>query len=917
MSTKTTFKRIALVVVAALGFGTMSAVSPANAVQALSFSLDQTSQTIVGSYSATAGMAVFAVTVTSDTPTVGLSTGESITATVTGVPTAVTTTKTLAANAADLRFFELKQSAVTKVNPIYDGGTVDTFTAIANGSDTNTDGVINSNNTGHYGMDNQLTAAETETERLLKKRTYYMGVQINGAGKTVIDQGVYTIAFDLKDLAGNVIQRTTAKVDWVTSSTTSGAVLTASSTGQWFIGDTMTLAAQTDTRYLSANITNRDGGAVRLFDGSYPVISASITDASTSPVTQSLSVADSDTAIATGQESYPMDGTYDIYTDSTSTMALGNATLTVRYGLASATATVAIAATATASTVGVASIVGAGQIDSTDAATLPLTTKAVTVKYNVKVTTTAQTGYAVYYTLAYGTSCVAGDMSPAKVTTPTKLLTDADGNVSVAITNAYPLHGCTATVTFDGAATDDAAQVITWAKPAAASALPNPGGSYQALLLSKQSVSWTIVDQFGSPVVGASVAITHTGANAPTVAPAVLVSDSSGNVTYTWTDAKGVAASTTLGTDTVKVGTVNAVAPTVSLGSITVTWKSALSTVASIDAYYDLTASTPTTGSKVVVPTTAIGLAAGGRLNSGVDQLDLTKAVTKAASSSTNGMVALQFRNLDAAAAAVSGIPMTITVTNGHIIGADGKLTTSRILYANEALTAVGTKTGVMTVTATTGTLTSSASILWANAATDARVLSLKEAAGTVTATVTDFNGSAVSGVTVNVSLSAGEGRLGNGATYASFTTASDGTVSFDVNGAATVKAAIPTSGTGSSTKTYNLAGYGDTTGTVVTTGAPAGVASTTVTTSGNTVTATAAQTAADAAAEATDAANAATDAANAAAEAADAATAAAQDAADAVAALSAQVASLISGLKSQLTALTNLVIKIQKKVKA
>jgi hypothetical protein len=77
------------------------------------------------------------------------------------------------------------------------------------------------------------------------------------------------------------------------------------------------------------------------------------------------------------------------------------------------------------------------------------------------------------------------------------------------------------------------------------------------------------------------------------------------------------------------------------------------------------------------------------------------------------------------------------------------------------------------------------------------------------------------------------------------------------------------------------------------------------------------AQAAVDAAAEATDAANAATDAANAAAEAADAATAAAQDAADAVAALSAQVATLIAGLKAQLTALTNLMIKIQKKVKA
>jgi hypothetical protein len=73
----------------------------------------------------------------------------------------------------------------------------------------------------------------------------------------------------------------------------------------------------------------------------------------------------------------------------------------------------------------------------------------------------------------------------------------------------------------------------------------------------------------------------------------------------------------------------------------------------------------------------------------------------------------------------------------------------------------------------------------------------------------------------------------------------------------------------------------------------------------------------ADLAAEALDAANAAIDAANAASEAADAATAAAQDAADAVAALATQVATYISNLRKQITALTNLVVKIQKKVKA
>jgi len=79
----------------------------------------------------------------------------------------------------------------------------------------------------------------------------------------------------------------------------------------------------------------------------------------------------------------------------------------------------------------------------------------------------------------------------------------------------------------------------------------------------------------------------------------------------------------------------------------------------------------------------------------------------------------------------------------------------------------------------------------------------------------------------------------------------------------------------------------------------------------------TTANAAVDAAQEAIDAANAATDAANAAAEAADAATAAAQDAADAVAALSTQVSAMVSALRKQITSLTNLVIKIQKKVRA
>jgi len=74
---------------------------------------------------------------------------------------------------------------------------------------------------------------------------------------------------------------------------------------------------------------------------------------------------------------------------------------------------------------------------------------------------------------------------------------------------------------------------------------------------------------------------------------------------------------------------------------------------------------------------------------------------------------------------------------------------------------------------------------------------------------------------------------------------------------------------------------------------------------------------AAAAAEEATAAANDATDAALSAAEAAEAATAMAQEGVDAVAELSASVTKLISALRAQITTLTNLVVKIQKKVRA
>jgi len=928
MSTKTTFKRIALVTVAALGFGTVSAISPANAV-GVSFTTNATSYTAVGAANTSPKITV-AITLTADTG-VALAGGESLTVSTVGVPAGTSgTAKTLAANAAsgtgraagnfatvtnDLTFREVKQAAATGIDPAWGGLDADTNSAMAAvAAETSTDGVFSSRNTRHYGMSSAQGASTADTNTALwgKASTYYLEIFPRG-GATVVDQGVYTVQIDLTDSVGNTIQRSTIKVDFVTAPADSGAKLTAASTGSWFVGNTPSIANQITTESsITAAITNRDGGVIRLGDGTSPGLSAQVADASTVPLIQAMTSADTGYNAGTEvEDNIAGDLTYGVYLAATAFSGQkGPLTLTVRYGLASATASITLNLAASSNALGTASIIGAGQVDtSATAATLPLTTKSVIarVKVTESPTTTALTGYNMYYTLAYGASCVAGDMAPVKTTTPVKVVTDASGHADVVITNAFPLNGCTATITWTGAVTNPAAEVITWSRANADAALPNPGGAYKAVLKSAQTVTWTIVDTFGAIMPGATVTISHTGANAPTAAPAARSTDAKGQISYTWTDALA----TTTTTDVVRVATVNAVAPVTSTGSITVSYVATLPVVASIKAQYAATtALVASTGSPITVPATAIGTSVGGRAISATDQLDLTKAVTGA---SADNFVALKFTAEDSAAAAVTGVPMTVTVTNGHILGADNVPTTSRILYANESFYAVGTMTGVATYTATVGAITKSATILWANVHTDARVLTVTESAGTITATVKDFMGNTVSGVTVAASLT-GTGRLGNSATYSTFVTASNGSVSFDVNGSASVAVSISAATYAKSTW---LAGYGDATGTLVTTGAPAGVRSVTVATEGNTVVASAAQAAADAAAEATDAANAATDAANAAAEAADAATAAAQDSADAVAALSTQVSEMISALKKQITALTNLVIKIQKKVRA
>ena len=293
----------------------------------------------------------------------------------------------------------------------------------------------------------------------------------------------------------------------------------------------------------------------------------------------------------------------------------------------------------------------------------------------------------------------------------------------------------------------------------------------------------------------------------------------------------------------------------------------------------------------------------------------LAKPVIAAGSTATTGVITIVVK--DANGNGVSGATMYAVSSGSSIVSTS--VTTGSAGAASISL--VGKVAGTNTVTIQNVAAGSTATI--SAAALSVRVGSNVESSVTMTLDKATYAPGDQATITVTIKDAAGNAVVDG--TYAAF--AADVT-STRAMSAGTLPTASIAVGSTVGVKTY-LVNVPNSEGAFTISALPgAGMlgagsavaisATATVTPSAASVTANeVAQAAADAAAEATDAANAATDAANAAAEAADAATAAAQDAADAVAALSTQVSSLIAGLKAQLTALTNLVIKIQKKVKA
>ena len=429
------------------------------------------------------------------------------------------------------------------------------------------------------------------------------------------------------------------------------------------------------------------------------------------------------------------------------------------------------------------------------------------------------------------------------------------------------------------------------------------------------NLSVTVVDSYDNARAGIAVtAAFNAGGRNSGKALASAITDADGIAKFSYTDTNASAVTTAM-SDVIVFTTTSPLGASVSTTGTTVSYVSGL-TVSTV---------------KMTTPNQALGVAA------------LTVAnqpITFGAAGPTAGKVAVTATVTTSTGAVLAGLPVTWTVS-----GTTAAVTsTTKTSYTSSTGVATASvyawATGTYTITATAGGVSATGTITFTQEdATSARTVSAAADAGVVTATVKDRFGNAVKNSLIYAKIASGAGYFGNGLLTTSGTTDANGQVKFVVaGGSASVtvsnidfaavagtqvgqtsapKGYVVNATTNSATVgifTASAAGTDTTDETGV--GASfdaAGVSSATVEVS----LANAAEAAADAAAEATDAANAATDAANAAAEAADAATAAAQDAADAVAALSTQVSEMVNALKKQITALTNLVIKIQKKVRA
>jgi hypothetical protein len=894
-----------------------------------------------------------------------LASTETITASVVGVPTSVTATKSVAANSTDIGFIELVYGATDRnettggLTYVQDAptGTSGLFKTVATATQSTQVTMAAGSQGQNLVHDGLIGAGNTEvsdsgTARVYNANTCYL-LGMHGFGNVAVDQGAYTVRLAMNDSTGFITKTQDLTVKYVSSAADSGAAITITTTGRITKGSAYSYTTLNNTRAVLTNGTA--GGVIQTSNGSLevscPVLSVAIidqdgnvessngldiSDTGTAGVDHVASSSDSATVVENTLQNSFCNGTYGIYsqgaTDTfdaayTNNQTSGNTTsFRVRYGSTTATSaftvvdatsavtgssTVAVTATGAQAT---NTSLNTGYMDYGNQTTLPLTTKSAVIKVRaMSSSTVAVQDYPLIFTVTW-TNAASGEVTPRSGSTyATTVRTDNDGYASLTLTNNSPIDGAQASVAVTGFTATAASQFIKWSKSQPSTVTSSPASTFSAKTGSTVTVTWTFSDTFGAPVVGETIDLSIAGANSATSTVVIpsAVTNASGQVSYTFTDTAGVDGSTTLGTTTL-----TATSRTVSsvTNSRIITWKTTVPVIATLTGYYNdyegTTIATP-------VPSTPMYDTA----SAGTKYLIRTSANltrTNVIAGDQADQVGFEYIAKDSAGGLVSGVPVTVSTSDGlWILSSLGLPVTSRTIYPTSggvvAFTVMGTKTGTHTLTVTAGTVSSTANLVYGNVEADARYLTLSanasgvanaETLPSITASVTDRWGNPVSGVDLTV-IHTGVGRLAGGAKSVTFTTDSTGVYVIEASSTLAGSASIKVTATAASGQMADIAGYVGTTELIDAITAGNDEATGTFTFSAGSSAATiAAEAASDAAAEAIDAANAATDAANLAAEAADAATVAAEEARDAADAATAAVEELATQVATLMAAL-------------
>jgi trimeric autotransporter adhesin len=853
MSTKTTFKRVALAAVVALGLGGFSAVSAYADTEYVTSSSVSTDKAPIA---ASANGTVVVHTVTFQTSTTGAVTVKPtvvLTSRPTGSTMAVRADATSALTSGQFQFSQTSAIASSS----FTAGTSTVTTAVASGAT--------------YSSGKAYLHAFYD-----KPGTYVYTIFDNADGTGYVSGSDYatTLTVVVADSGANSAFKTTiTPINAATASTgTYGALVKISLTDAAGnpatpdVGSAVKVSVSGSAIIAYANSSANTTATYNLSNSSFDAKGnawINVTDATAESVLVSTSgVGGYATSLTNGTV-----GVVSFTAPVAGTSVLVNPCATSSYISNVTTAT--------------ASLQGAGNVSNKGSFNL-CTTDTTTTNSDI-VTITATYGYSLGGTKKYDI-LVAGAATGGIISLTPTWTTSLTGVETINVAPNASTYGYTVT-----AVTPSAGSV----------SVVYPTTAYKAAVGSTQSFTVKVKDAYGNSLANQLVSASIAGRNS-TVVVASGVTGASGTVTLSWTD---VSTSTTSLVDTVTFSSGSA---TTASAAVTYASTAALG----VSTVKLATNDTSSTGAALAV-VTPVDIAAGATADGAENASSTATATVKDVNGVPLSGIPVTFSVAGTGAAILSTSATKYTATDGTaaatlycwIAGTYTVTATAGGVSASNPVTCAttsGTAARVLSGTVVGNNVVAKVVDRFGNPVKNVTV-SASTDAGYFGSGVTSTTGVTDSTGTVAFVLLGAAGNVTLSLSATSYPQ------SIAIAGSLTAYATGALTATTAGTATTAESGVGASL-------APAGVSKVVLAATGNTAAVDAAQAAQDAANEATDAANAATDAANNAMDSADAATAAAQDAgdkADAALAAITDLATKVSDIATQVSSLSAVVAKI------